>query len=272
MDIKVTKRVFKEINDFPETVFKYRSWTNPEHQTILSNQIVYMASPKSFEDPKDCKSMKRYDLMTDQDIYNKYYFHSKKEHLDWSEDEHKKFASDWFEKSPMRDKDHLKKMSVQDFDRFNERFGVLSLTENPELESMWDKYSDNHKGFCVGFHAKIMFEFLGGGGNVTYHDELPVIYHGDDHQVEHFKQVMCKERKWEFEQEYRTFMFRPNPLTVHDRKIQLQKECYSKVIFGSKMPAQYKDDIINTCKVQGLSVSYYNCILKDGKIDINRFE
>lgn len=262
--------MFGEINDFPETVFKYRVWTNPAHQTILSNQIVFMAPPSCFEDPKDCKSMKRYDLMTDQDIYDKYYNHSQKKNQDWSNAQHAKFAEEWFSKSPMRDKEHLKKMAVVDFERFNERFGVLSLTEKPALEAMWAKYADNHKGFCVGFHPKIMFEFLGGGGIVTYHDELPIINYNDDHQVEHFKQIMCKERKWEFEKEYRTFMFRLQPLTIDDRRIKLPRECYSKIIFGSKMEKKCKEEIIDTCKKQNLPIMYHNCVLTaSGEITIN---
>lgn len=270
MNIKITKRIYKEIDDFPETLFKYRDWNEPNHKTILTEQIVFMAPPASFEDPMDCKSMKRYDLMTNKDIYAKYYDMSKKDRPNWNEKQHSEFAENWFDKSPMRNKEYLKQLSKEDYHRFNERFGVLSLTENAKLYEMWVKYSNNHKGFCVGFHPKILFEFLGGGGSVTYLDKLPIIEHNDDHHIEHFKRVMCKEKKWEFEQEYRTFIFRHQPIDINDRKISLPKECYSKIIFGAKMTTENKNNIIDTCNKLSLKVEYFESNLIENAIKLKK--
>lgn len=53
-------------------VFKYRSWNNDFHKTILTNQTVYYARPSEFEDNKDCMIRKQYERITDQDLYRRY--------------------------------------------------------------------------------------------------------------------------------------------------------------------------------------------------------
>src|SRR5690554_5666174 len=93
---------FDEMTDLPNTLYKYRIWEDQYQQTILTERIVYMAAPTSFEDQKDCKLFKRYDLMSETDIYQKYLNTSKEVNLNWSRQQHRAFAREWTKKSPMR--------------------------------------------------------------------------------------------------------------------------------------------------------------------------
>lgn len=248
---------FDEKDDFPPTIYKYRSWTDNFHKEIISEQVVFMAKPSSFEDLLDCKLQKRYDLLTDNDIYNKYFEISKKDNPNWARQQHRKFARDWFKKSSMRNMEYIKQKQKEHFTEFDNRFGVLSLTANPKLYAMWDKYSDKHQGFCVGFHTKKMFKNLGGGGEVAYYDKLPDILPFDSYEIEHFKQVFLKEKKWAFEEEYRTHRFYPKPATIEDRRIKLPKDCYKEIIFGAKQPDDQRQEIISICQDQELTVEFY---------------
>ena len=257
MDIEISEKTFDEMKGLPDMVYKYRFWDDTYHKEIISEQIVFMAKPSSFEDKLDCKLQKRYDLMTSQDIYNKYLEDSKKKNPNWTRQQHRKFARDWFEKSPLRNKEQVKYIQKEHFEEFDSRFGVLSLTANPKLLPMWKKYSNSHKGFCVGFDTKKMFENLGGGGEVTYYDELPNILHSDRFEIEHSKQVFSKEKKWSFEEEYRTHKFYPKIATDTDRRIKLPKNCYKEIIFGANMPDNDRNEIISICKNQGLDVEFY---------------
>ena len=110
---------------------------------------------------------------------------------------------------------------------------------------MWEKYSGNHKGFCVGFIPKVMFRFLGGGCPVEYVDELPVImpYPWESRELQLYKQVFMKDRKWSFEKEYRTTKFEEFPHTEDTRKVQLPIEAYSEVVFGKDCPKGHRDEI-----------------------------
>ena len=186
--MKVQEITIDEAPDFPENIYKYRTW-NGYQKTIITGKTVFMAKPNSFEDKKDCKLLKRYDLMTNQDIFNKYVNLSKELNPTLSRQQHRQHAKEKSKNSPMKNKNYIKELQEQTFLQFNERFGVLSLTANPSNLKMWNKYSDDGKGFCVGFHPKIMFPFLGGGGKVIYCNELPIIFHNDDFHTEHVKQV-----------------------------------------------------------------------------------
>ena len=73
-----------DLTNIPETLFKYRTWSDNRHREILTNQIVFMARPTSFEDSLDCKLQKRYDLLTGDDIYRKYYQTSVRENPNWT--------------------------------------------------------------------------------------------------------------------------------------------------------------------------------------------
>ena len=259
MEPTVSQIDFEEL-ELPDLVYKYRKWSDPNHKTILSDQIVFMSSPSDFEDPKDCKSQKRYDLLTDKEIYTYYLNHHKTKYPEKSRQQHRKYARDWFKKSAMRHPDFINKKLKNDLKEFFEHFGVLSLTANPNSELMWIEYSEDHHGFCVGFKPKIMFEFLGGGGKVEYYDRLPIIYPNDSFEKEHFKQIFCKEKKWKYEEEYRTHMYYKEVASNEDRKIKIPKECYSEVIFGLNSTDETMDEIIEICLIQELNVDFKKVI------------
>ncbi|MGE0636570.1 MAG: DUF2971 domain-containing protein [Bacteroidia bacterium] len=247
----------EELKGIPDTVYKYRNWADEYHKTILTSQIVFLARPTSFEDPLDCKLLKRYDLLTHEQIYNKYLQSSKEDHPNWSMQQHDEFAREWFNKSPLHDKEYIKKLQQEHFLDFDDRFGVLSLTANPSNFAMWDKYSDHHKGFCVGFNAHKMFQHLGGGGEVMYFDKLPDILPFDNVETEHTIQVFSKEKKWEFEQEYRTQKFYPQPVTNAERQIKLPADCYTEIIFGAELTDKQQEEIKAVCNDQKLNVTYF---------------
>jgi len=269
MEMKRTS--IEDMNDLPQIIYKYRSWKDDNHKKIISEQEVFMAKPTSFEDLLDCKLQKRYDLLTNKDIYNKYLEDSKRENSTLSRQQHRKYAMECFKKSAMRNKKYVKEVQNEQFLEFDKRFGVLSLTANPQRTEMWEKYSDKHQGFCVGFDPKKMFNYLGGGGKVLYYDKLPDISPFDDFDEERTKQVFSKEEKWSFEEEYRTHKFYPNETTDEDRKIKLPIECFKEIIFGAYMPQDYKQQIISICKKKNLPVEFFSVVITENELQINKY-
>jgi hypothetical protein len=218
------------------------------------------------KDKKDCKLIKRYDWLTDDQIFNKYLEHSKKVFPARTQKEHVDFATDWFKKSPMRDKEHVKEVQKKHLEKHNKLFGVLSLTANPKNAKMWEEYSGVHTGFCIGFNTKKMFNHFGGGGEVVYYDALP----DDSLTVEYIKQIFSKEKQWNFEEEYRTHKTWPKPVSDEDRKIKLPTDCYNQIIFGAKMEDQYKLEIKNACEAAKLSLSFYSAVFNQNIISIKK--
>ena len=234
---------------FPETLYKYRDWSKINNRTILTNREVFFASPKSFVDPIDCKNFSRWDLLTYEDLLNKYFKRSQEINKNYNYYQHMEWATKWANESPINNKEFVRERQEKDFLDYNIRLGVLSLTEFNNLTEMWDMYSNGHTGFCVGFDPNIMLRNMGtGGGKVRYYDELPVIYPTPKHSfsMQMNLQVFCKLKEWEFEQEYRTYKFSINPLTLNNRIQIVPPEAYKELIFGAKIPDKVVKAIIDS--------------------------
>lgn len=257
-----TKQIaYQDITEFPEPIYKYRRWDDPNHKEILTHRNVFMARPSSFLDPLDCRLEKRYDLLTDPQIYDHFYKDSRVTYPHRTRQQHRSFARTWSKITPIRNHAWVKGQQARDFNYFDSRFGVLSMTANCMNNAMWNRYSDSHRGFCVGFNSKRMFRFIGGAGIVKYYDILPDILPTDPFEMEYWKKIYSKEEKWNFEEEYRTsYFYTPDkyafPPTDNQRKIKLPQDCYREVIFGAEMPTGDRNEIIDACKGAGLSVDF----------------
>ena len=205
-----------------------------------------MASPIQFEDSLDCKIPVRYDLMTEKQAEKFYERLSRLAEPKLSRQMRRKEV-----RFRVKAKEYKNKIIYDDFQRiyfeqYFQRIGVLSLTEDNCSDDMWIKYADNHEGFCIGYNSRILFEYLGGGAEVEYFDEIPIllpdpIMNSDEIR---YKQIFFKERKWEYESEYRTQKFWPNGATNEDRNIVIPKEAFHSVILGKRMSTEDKAEII----------------------------
>lgn len=228
--------------EYPPVLYKYRDWDNPYHKGVLTNNSLYMASPKNFEDIKDCNVPERFPKK--QKLYKFFLEKSKKDNPTWSRKAHRQFATYWSIHSPLANPHRMKSILEHFNEDFNNRFGVLSMTANSENDEMWNKYANGHKGFCVGYDTDILFKYVGGGGPVQYADELPTIdFVKDEFTTKHVKNIFYKERKWEFEEEYRLHTMWPQTATIEQRNITLPKECVVEIILGKFMPKESKEEI-----------------------------
>jgi len=220
--------------DFPPMIYKYRSWKDDYHKRFLNEREVFMASAESFEDELDCRNPTRFDLLTKQQIYDYFLWSSHNENPNFSRQQHRHFARKWTKESDVNHPKIVKKHMDQSIKDYHAHEGILSLTENWNNSDMWNYYADNGKGFCIGYDTRILFDHLGGGGEVIYVDELPIIMPEPFMEPEIAMQhrVYYKTKKWEFEQEYRTKKFWPNPATISDRQIKLPKEAFKRIILG----------------------------------------
>lgn len=249
MSIDVNHSTLDELN-FPAIVYKYRDWNHRYHKRFIDEREVFMAAPSDFEDDKDCKIPTRYDLLTKKQIFAWAMRLSEIKNPNFNRDQRRKDARDWIKKKMFKNKKFLEEHHDYYSQEHNLRRGVLSLTEEPCLEEMWNKYANKSEGFCIGYNSRIMFEYLGGGGKVIYHDVLPIIFPEPimEHLKMHALQLYSKEMKWEFEKEYRTHKFWPAPATIGDRQIQLPKEAFNKIILGKNISQKNRNEIIMSVK------------------------
>ncbi len=235
---------------FPDILYKYREAENSIHRTIITQQIVYFAPPKSFEDEFDCKNPYRYDLLSDTEIFDNYVKTLKELNPQWDEFYVRQKATILSNQGLLRDKKRLEALEKDDYERLNEIFGVLSLTANNSSVDMWKKYASDFNGFCVGFIPRMMFKNLnGGGGQVAYEKMLPMINPLESDDAKFTKLIFCKEDKWTFEEEYRTVKMWGHAASNDDRKISLHSSIFKEVIVGHNTSSNVQKDIIKQAKI-----------------------
>jgi len=261
-------REFEEM-DLPQVLYKYRSWNNHHHKKILTNNEIYMASPGDFEDEFDCKVPIRYDLLTDKEIYLKYYNSSKKENPHLRRHQHKMFAREWQSKGLMRDKERLAELDKYFFKIFNATVGILSLSSIPDNHKMWNVYADQQNGFCVGFDTIKLLnlsEYFGGGGQVAYYDDLPIILDSDPDGKRYSFQIYSKLMKWKFENEYRLIKY-----NIKNRYVTLPQYVYKEIILGSRVEEPLKSEITSLCKVKFPDAKILHASEDDNSISLRQY-
>lgn len=262
--VEITRKLtsFEEM-DLPKILYKYRDWNDDFHKTILTEQEIYFAKPSSFEDSLDCKIPIRYDLLTDDEIYQKYFAFSVQENPQFTAQQHHEHAKMMQSKGLMRDIDRIRVYQEQDIIDNDKRYGIFSMTAINNNLSMWEKYAACHKGFCVGFKTIPLFEYLMqlgcGGGEVNYFPEIPIIGALEPVDVQGFKQLKFKLDKWEFENEYRLFH-----LNIHDRIFKIPINIFSEIILGANMSEESKKEIRLIVEMLLPEVIIFKEAIKDG--------
>lgn len=247
--INIKSQVFSGTLDdieFPNVLYKYRDWNQEYHDRFIKNREIFLASPNSFEDKKDCKIPIRYDLLTKKQTFEYALRLSKIERPSLLRRQLRNEAREWTKKRIFKNKKKYNDFLELYFNEYNVRRGVLSLTAEPCLEEMWKKYANNSEGFCIGYNSRVLFESLGGGGKVDYYETLPLIYPEpfmDFHKLSNLI-IFSKEKKWEFEKEYRTHKFWELPALIDDRQIKLPKEAFNKIILGKNISIKNRNEII----------------------------
>lgn len=245
----------------PKILYKYRDWTNKFHKTLLTETKVYLASPKSFEDPLDCHVPE--DFPEPKDVPSLLY------KMSYNADrlpiathaERLKYVQKHLQTSPLLSPLGRIQLAQEFYQEFCDIFGVLSLTADPNSDDMWEKYGANYKGFCVGFDIDLLENAVGGAGPVIYTDELPhVRYFKDSDMEQHIKNVFFKEKKWRFEQEYRAHKIWNHKASNEERNIQLPPEAIKEIIIGKDMDEKSKNEIIELAKLK-----YPQATIKFGK-------
>lgn len=269
MKLENKKIVTKEETPYPNTLYKYREWDNPYHQTLITKREVFFPPPSGFEDPYDCKIPIRYDLLTynERIEFGVRVLKAKepgKPHHYYRQKAIQQYPNSAFA-SPKRIEE-IQKIEAEDFDK---RIGILCLTEHPDSSEMWNYYSKNHTGFCVGFDPKILFDYLGGGGAVLYHDEIPIIYPTPKHSYNEQLafQIFSKHKKWSFEDEYRTFLSKmAQPLSTEDRVVIVPPEAYTEIILGAYMPVEWKEQITKALPPELINIKTRQSTINEGEI------
>lgn len=202
-----------------EILYKFRSWSNPIHKGWLTEQQIYFASPAQFNDPFDCAINYRYDKLSDEEKFDKYFTMIKEDKPQLSYEEAMRQAQNWMQEG-LLEKDTLLENNKRIMREItNNQVGILSLTKTKKPILLWSHYSDNHKGFFIGYdrdilikdfrkkytdYKKMVFYEI----DVTYSKTYPIIIPRKDITAKEYVSVplSTKAKFWKYENEKRIFL------------------------------------------------------------------
>lgn len=91
---------------------------------------------------------------------------------------------------------------IETRDNYN-RYGVFSTSKDELNNEIWEKYGDQHSGYCLGFKtADLCRQMKSGYGFVTYSDKL-YQYSFLDKKDDELDPFCLKKLSWEYEKEFR---------------------------------------------------------------------
>lgn len=228
--------------EVPKILYKYRDWCNKLHKQVITEGKLYLASPKEFEDIFDCNIPEKFPEGK-RELNNLFLNIAKNEHPQWSRQEKRKYARYWEKKSPLANPKQRDALCKEFRQKDCDTFGVLSMTEACNNEKMWQKYANEHKGFCIGISTVFFENYALRGGPIEYFEELPSIDFEKDSLDEIITKNFYKEAKWSFEKEYRIAKRWNHKVTTDERIIKIPDDCIIEIILGKNMPNQDKEEI-----------------------------
>ena len=232
--------------DIPEILYKYRDYGNKYHRKVIDDNEIYFAAPNEFNDPFDSAIPFRYDPkdLTPENLFLKLTELAEKKNPEWTTQQIHEFAYQKQNEKLIFDENHVDKQNQIRQENFNKTFRIFSLSKEKNNFLMWSHYSDSHKGFCIGYNSKRLFEQTKGQlGPILYDTEFP-LFRLFDESFEHFvKYVYTKSDIWSYESEYRIMR-----QASFGKTLVLEKDTIEEIIFGIKMEQETKFKLLDHIK------------------------
>ena len=264
--------------NIPKVVYKYRDWNNSYHRRMLTNQEVYFASSKEFNDPFDFAIPLRYDLLSKEEWRIKYwemvYNHSEFGRFPYSMKDVSTEVDRLMQEGPHTNPEIVQQNIERQMDSLADAYGVFCCTKKPTNILMWSHYANCHTGFCIGFDSLRLHNESGATiGSVIYADknEIPVIKPSGIRDIKDLiQQAVYKSPLWSYESEIRLFKilkFVPNS----SRLITVPPQTIREVIFGCKMAAEHSEEIMKLLleNKEFNHVKVYKAIKDERKFSLN---
>lgn len=228
----------------PETLYKYRDWTNRNHRKLIFKQEIYFPKPSEFNDPFDGNIPVRWDLMSYEECLEKNF-----EIINIDKDKDQRLVREYAKKvtdeKTLWHPDILAKERPEQLNKWNSIIGLFSLSSVPDNILMWSHYSYNHTGFVIGFDTCSFlndydFDYI---EPINYQIQYPTISGIDDNTEQFYKKFFCKSDLWSYEKEWRI-----SKNHIEKRIIKLYRKTINKVIIGCCTDSEQTKSIIKLSK------------------------
>jgi len=136
--------------------------------------------------------------------------------------------------------DKINYSGAEEFEKWDQLIGLLSLSEDPINILMWSHYSDNHKGFVVGFETDWLLgeERLDFIDRVEYSTDCPYISGFSPEEDKFRKRFFVKSKLWSYEKEWRA-----TKNHIEGRILVFPKSAVKSVVLGCEMPVSDQESV-----------------------------
>ena len=290
-DEKTLKAVQIKYDNMPEIFYKYRS-VNDNTLNAFKNDTLYFSAISMFNDPYECAMTLSY-IQIKELMYNIILEKLKPFLIPGFSMSHDDFSSQdvfeskinqglripkenqwYFEDMWKLTDDTIRKKSaetgIETSQIGDEIYRVCSFSTVNDSLLMWAHYSDNHKGFCIGYNFKEVND------NLT-ELMLPVIYCDDLLEISKYmfpnsnkslimNAITRKSRAWEYEREWRILI-----LAANEEKFQIQRIPVPKSIFlGTRITEENKSRIIEIASEKNMDIYQIHMRIDEFKLYYER--
>ena len=229
----------------PKSIYKYRRADDRAIEN-LKNDLVWMASPETYNDPYDCSFTVVEETAVEEFLKTA----------------HGKFIEREVKFDRQKIEQYIRN-GVEALRNFRRTMKICSFSAANDSLLMWGHYAGDHKGFCIEYDLEPLL-----ATDPIRRNLYPVMYSKDLYDMtEYFNGTVTAERSdfspllpllsvlrkfdgWKYEQEWRLIRFNKWPSPDHTQQMPKAK----RVILGSKMPEPKAREIAAICAGLGIEV------------------
>lgn len=258
--------------NLPIHIYKYVSWDNDFHRRMIYENEIFFASAERLNDPSDSAVPLRYDLGTDEQIYERYKYYVKLDHPHLTKSEIERVALNEMKINDIKNSNKLNGLLDKQRQLVKDKYGIFSMTTENNSILMWSHYSNSHKGICVRFNTKNFLNFI---RNDCVKKRLLIVWAKVDYEINYplinpfeldtddiiLKPLLIKSEKWKYENEIRFVLF-----DYSNKVINIPDDIIDQIILGCKISPEDKDSIIEVAQKKKLELS--QSILRKNSFDL----
>ncbi len=240
----------KDLPEFPKYLYKFISWEKKYHRKIIRSNEIFFTSPNKFNDPFDSSIPMRFDIISEEQLYEIFKFRVAQEYPNLTVSEIERVTANEIKLANIKDPHQNEKYLDYQKKIVAEKFGIFSLTKKNKNILMWSHYGDSHKGVCVRFNGKKLYDFIIkdcvmkklviSWDYVLYQSKYPVLNPYElDERDRVLKSLLIKSSSWKYENEFRLILFN-NP----NKAIKFPKGSIDQIILGCNISPSNKKAII----------------------------
>lgn len=257
-------------------LYKYRSWEDKYHKKLITDNEIFFTSTAYFNDPFEGCIPLRY-----EDAPDDYHLNILKKHIKIQNPYLGGQRIKYLAKQKFKKREHLSNKRIREVresvkNKYENKFGLFTLSETHQDIIMWSHYALSHEGFCVEFDVKALekyfyYDYFNKNNilidriKIIYTDTMPRLIPSEMDETEIYYSILQhKYSGYSYEKEHRYICS-----DVTNLKINLPDGLVTSIYFGCKMDKNDKDEIISIIENKSAPIKLYESTISQDEFILN---